>query len=774
MRHLALVLLLATSAFAQNVRFHEAMPLTDTRYGRVDGGNAQLVTNGTDTFLFWNHGAHIVVTKLDGEKRVARVVSSATGNLAGVVWNGSTFIVGIEARNTVFGQLLDRNAEPIGGAFATGTGYAPAMTARGTTTIIVSARPRLAFVEVSPAGRPGDEIVLSQSAANSVAVASNGKGFAVAINDQRGSSVIVLDSANRIAGEHMVVPRQSVDASVSIASDGRDYVMTSHEGAGDVLATAVGSNTFLGRTLRLGPANAWSLPEVAWDGNAYVVVADVAAKLRVDRIDARAEIVTESRVVEDASGIASACLCAGSLKLAWRNSTRGFDALDLTTDAITHVTYGAASQMLLATASSSEGTLVVWQEGVDGEVSLRAGLRRTNGSWIEREIGGRAVVALAASNGTEFAVVRHMPDGTDIVRLDRDLRIVATAQLASYFPYALASNGTDFALLGIDKRTRTLIAERWSGTGAVAAPVVLLHSYEWVVGATLASNGSTYLAAWQLAWIGFPPAEPNETRVQPLGADLRPMTAQPVLAFDGHAPAAAWNGTHYVLGTWDRDELPALSLRTLTPAGNLVRTQPLQWTDESFDFTNIHVVTSGGISMFTWLEPTASYELKLRAAFADKDGWVIARQDVGPVPGNLPRVTGMTNGRFGVVYDMTRAEAPHHAANRIMIRIADTMTLQKPDAPKNVTVRRYNGQFRIEWTPPAQPVDGYRVEYKIGDGQWLELGRWFDPDERVAAWPSVKAGVTYSFRVRAWSAAGTSAYSAVATGSAATKRRAVN
>ncbi|HYH07426.1 MAG TPA: fibronectin type III domain-containing protein [Thermoanaerobaculia bacterium] len=134
----------------------------------------------------------------------------------------------------------------------------------------------------------------------------------------------------------------------------------------------------------------------------------------------------------------------------------------------------------------------------------------------------------------------------------------------------------------------------------------------------------------------------------------------------------------------------------------------------------------------------------------------------------------MTNGRFALVFDSIRTTAPHHGARRVQMRVADPASLAKADAPANVAIRHYNGQFRIDWTPPAQSVDGYRVEHKVADGQWLELGRWFDPDELVAAWPSVRAGTTYSFRVRAFNAAGPSAYSAVVSASGIGKRRAVN
>lgn len=75
-------------------------------------------------------------------------------------------------------------------------------------------------------------------------------------------------------------------------------------------------------------------------------------------------------------------------------------------------------------------------------------------------------------------------------------------------------------------------------------------------------------------------------------------------------------------------------------------------------------------------------------------------------------------------------------------------------------VHRELGQLRIEWTPPPQPVIGYRVEYRVSDGSWNELGQWFDAHETQAFWTApLQPGVTYAFRVRAFSDNGTSAYS---------------
>jgi hypothetical protein len=773
MKRLAVLLLLAASAFAQSPGVHEAVPLTDTRYGRVDGTAAHLASNGTDTFLFWNRGSSVLVTKLDGEKRVGRIVTSAAGQLAGVTWNGTTFVLGIDTGKGISGQLLDRYAEAVGGPFTISTGRVAALALRGTTTLVVSAQPIITFVEVSPAGHVSQARLLHPAAAARIDVTSNGSGFAVAYTNGAGSNVIVLDAANLVLLDRTMTAAQPALSVVSIASDGHDYLLVTRDDNRDVLATPISRHGDFGRTLRLGTSSASSLPIVTWDGDAWVVASDVDETLRVDRVDPHAELVLDSRTIDEASGLASVCRCAGSLKLAWRNGNRGYDLLDLSSNEIAETTYGAAWQHVLATTSSPDGTLVVWQEWLDGARTLRAGLRGPNGTWIERPIGD-ADHALAASKGRELAVVRVTGGRTDIVRLDTSLRIVASTSLAMGSPLAMTANANDFAILGMNADATQFIAERWSGTGTAPPPVVVTADLHVPVNtATFASNGSTFLAAWQELRLGFPPWNPVETRVRALDASLQPMSAQPAVYVEESQPTAAWNGSDYLVATYQKSDDGLLFLRTVSSQGVETGRRTIWSTHPEIEFEGLQLATNGAYALLVWTNTASWYEAEEHVAVLDRSGQPLDDDLLVPVSG-ATRITAMHTGGFAVVSDHLRTEAPHHGAQRVTFRTVNLSKTQKPDAPYDVTVRRYNGQFRIEWESNGRAVDGYRVEYKIGDGQWLELSRWFDADERVAAWPSVKPNTTYSFRVRAWSEVGVSAYSNVATGNAVGKRRAVN
>ncbi|MFP5246940.1 MAG: fibronectin type III domain-containing protein, partial [Thermoanaerobaculia bacterium] len=117
------------------------------------------------------------------------------------------------------------------------------------------------------------------------------------------------------------------------------------------------------------------------------------------------------------------------------------------------------------------------------------------------------------------------------------------------------------------------------------------------------------------------------------------------------------------------------------------------------------------------------------------------------------------NAGAGILDNTIVDAAPFHGARRILMRVVDFAAAPvRPAAPADVTARPASGQLRIEWTPVPEAL-GYRVEYRVGDGSWIELSRWFDKDELLATFSPVRAGLTYSFRVRAFGDGGASAYS---------------
>jgi hypothetical protein len=81
-------------------------------------------------------------------------------------------------------------------------------------------------------------------------------------------------------------------------------------------------------------------------------------------------------------------------------------------------------------------------------------------------------------------------------------------------------------------------------------------------------------------------------------------------------------------------------------------------------------------------------------------------------------------------------------------------------------------EVTLEWTVPPGAVNGYRIEYRIGDGSWNELDRWLAATRRTTEVRLPAGTARAAFRMRAWNDGGTSAYSHVVTNGAA-KRRSV-
>jgi hypothetical protein len=125
--------------------------------------------------------------------------------------------------------------------------------------------------------------------------------------------------------------------------------------------------------------------------------------------------------------------------------------------------------------------------------------------------------------------------------------------------------------------------------------------------------------------------------------------------------------------------------------------------------------------------------------------------------GAAPRIVALPDHRAAFVQTATHAGEPHHGSTRLTMSVAHSAPTFAPGAPFT-SVTRSGSRLRVSWTPPSQAVNGYRVEYRINGGPWLEHEGWTDAglDELLL---EPRRNGTYQFRVRAWSDAGTSPYS---------------
>jgi hypothetical protein len=111
---------------------------------------------------------------------------------------------------------------------------------------------------------------------------------------------------------------------------------------------------------------------------------------------------------------------------------------------------------------------------------------------------------------------------------------------------------------------------------------------------------------------------------------------------------------------------------------------------------------------------------------------------------------------------MVSPDAPHYNVPRLGIAIMGNAGFPEPEIPR-LTVREHDDRFIADWTRPRGPVNGYRLEYRIDDGGWIEYEDWFAPTETNIAIRKPSFGTTFAFRVRAFNDAGAGAYSVAVT-----------
>ncbi|MFP5245401.1 MAG: hypothetical protein ACLGH0_01815, partial [Thermoanaerobaculia bacterium] len=128
----AVVLLVASTLFAQPSYFGPRVPLTETRYGST-AAIPRLASNGSELFVFWSAAHNVRVGRGD---RIARPVLDASGE-ADVLWTGSELLVAAESNGRIVARRLDANGEPIGDAFDVIEGSRPRLAIHNGKVILL-------------------------------------------------------------------------------------------------------------------------------------------------------------------------------------------------------------------------------------------------------------------------------------------------------------------------------------------------------------------------------------------------------------------------------------------------------------------------------------------------------------------------------------------------------------------------------------------------------------------------------------------------------------
>jgi hypothetical protein len=767
-----LSLLLVTSFLqAQPLRLGEPFPLTNTRYGSLDAVPA-VQTNGKDFFLFWTAESNLRVTKLvEGESRAGRhVMTVDEAERPLVTWTGTYFFVVVRSGERTVGQLLDANAEPAGGTFPIfeTAEVVDAAASNGRSVLLFHrSASGLRAVTLTPSGAPTGvtSLVLPPGApVSQVAVASNGDGYVAVVSSPAGVVAVSYGGDGRERWRRQVTAEPlNNSGAVGIGSNGRDYLATWY------VSDAWQKRPYAARITADGSVGPAVLLEfvvnvsfesfrVAWTG-ANWAVAYTKRLITNETVSVAYVHATAPQVVGNEEGgrgsSPSLAVANGRMLMAWRAEFPGAAVASLLPLAgraqPETASFGSGSQIPIATASTVDSTLVFWSETLDGRTSLHAGVRSANGGWVERRLPNgvnRGQTTVAASDGRDFV----MASGKSAVFLDATARLTLGPVPLPFNPHSIAWTGTDYVIANEDSIAR--LSRSGTVSGRVNLPV-RGHILQDV-----AANG-TQLMATLVRLEGCPilcagPAGPLV--FVPLDGGFRPIgeprflqqhelfAPDSELIWDGARFLASWfaDGTIYVA------ELPADG-----DNANVIARIPAS------PRTTLHMAAVQGGAAIAWRDQdTAEIPVRSRMAVVRHDDSIAAAAFDSAAAIGRPFVAALPNGGTGYFDSEFQDAPPHHGSRRMTLRVAGAALPRKPEPPRLEGMIR-DGRVELAWTAPPQDVNGYRIEYRIGDGQWNEIEQWFDAndDAITIAW-QVRQGVPYQFRIRALNDAGASEPSA--------------
>lgn len=754
MRKLVVAVLLAAAAQLSA----DVFPVTNTRYGPA-WGRGMLKTNGRDPFLFWQSDWSFRATKLvDGVNRAGHVVlSTRYGKNFDAAWTGSEFLfVGERTPGDIAGRLLDANGQPKGAEIEiVSHAYRPRLAASKDSAMLIyldtdqRTRARLLTLSGQKAG-PAEAYALRQTQAYS-AIASNGDGFAVVTGDSGRVDLFLFDERARLVAQRVVTLGSYASPEVAITSDGSRYLVVWKEQ--DITAALLDANGNLGAPLIIESGanpygNAW--PAAAWNGDGWSVAYRRAGEILFAHLRANADGVMMRESVLGSGP--SFVLSGGTLKAAWESEEQiAVSDLPLAAHEKRYVTFGAIDQRLLAAASSADRTLIVWLEGN----TVRSGVRTDNGEWSEREIfdGFDVDSAVACSDGRDFVVVARTPLELAVWMLDETGRVTRSFDLetSSYgASEAIAWSGTHYAILSGE--------DGWllTPSGVLSAPVEIeMDAYGE---RSIASDGHGFFVTAEAVECPFYLCYSVALHGARLGPGLEKLAQEDLVisATQGTSGGGVvWNGTNYVTA-WE--DIGGSYITMVPPVAGATATTTRIGFDLGFKDA-MALMTNGKVAILS----------KYGIYFVDKQG--------GASYGNLesdaeeidrPSVVALPRGAAAYVASIPVDDAPFHGASHVMMSIvgADTPL----PAPPHASLAASNTRLIAAWTAPAGTINGYRLEYRIDDGNWIELEKWFGPGDQGASILRPSYGNVYAVRVRAFNDGGASAYSNIAT-SEAKKRR---
>lgn len=785
MRAAILTLLIGTTAFAApSFHFGEPVPLTNTRYVNVSA-TATLISNGHDLFLLWETSSVVRITKIgDHESPTWRTIASGRAPVA--VWTGSRFVIATSSGV----RALDAQGVPVGPQInLPNLEVAEGIATNGRNVMVLArvAKELRAYVfDAAGAIAIGEGQLVDSLDDHGSAIASNGKGYVAISKSGADVRASFFDESGALRMQR-TLPGKS-DSQMAIASDGSGYLA-----AWSSQSIAIDEDGTFGATSSLAPvASGFAIRALAWTGDRYAAALSAFTGTGTSAYTAfiaSGTWTTPAALDGDSYFAPSLALADGRLHVLWGRydyvklrDVAGSDTRDVTART-------AAGQSMFRAISSQDATLVIWTEAGESlrlpvpeiqSAEWHMGVRRRDGTWSERAFAGNelpspySVTRRVATDGYGFVVTSTERLTSIAVYYDANGTPRWTAADIPFWVHDIAWTGNDFFLTGND-RLLNFVGARLSASGLLS-PLIVFESWKQISKSRLATDGTNVF----MTWISVTPCVGNCPPLRQmfgmlLDRDLHPLS-QPVeiththqfLEYDSDY-FVAWDGTGYTVAYPYRDDDAAgIFVKRVSPQG-VPDANSVQITDERDRQFSIALTKWGTAILWPTLRDGVAVQ---EARLVAPDGSVSV---IGTFAGNWHggQLLSLPDGRLGLFNTRAPEEEPYFGSSRAVLAVGDVIDPARvPDAPKVTVTLEADQRLRVQWTAPPQPVNGYRVEYKIGKQDWLELEAWFRPTETTLVFTPAVDASKYSFRVRAWSDSGTSAYSTPVSPSSG-KRRSV-
>ena len=738
----AVTLLLSSSTLAQPFFFSEPTPLTTTRYIAYNA-QARLVTNGVLPYLLWTTSGKVRITPATPLRRVGRPVLE--GEHADAVWTGTHFVVAaFQSPSRLVGRLVGADGEPIGDPFTVVTDGVPRsqphLSFDGRRVLLVYGTNPVRTLLLTREGVPLDaprQVLLDNTDVYDIDVTARSEEFLVGFAQRQ--YVVSASVRNTAWSNTVVAASDAASRQIANAASAADSLTIWTNADGPMHARQAPANATPGTAAEytLAGTNHAAAIDVTYDGKDYIYAYRIGARIHFRYFNAPLPFASVDAHSSSTVRLTSA---NGRTYAAWHAAGGGNpvivrDVLTLTGD---NGAYGAAAQQLTTVASSPTSALFVWFER-DG--TLHAGVRTSSGGWFERQIPNQDQQApLAASDGSGFVILQATPSqGWTATLLDGQANILGTGPRVPFQPTGITWTGDAYVVVGLNA-SQQVVASRLSPAGTVTAPAVIALPRQGrrIADVRVTSRGNELLVVW--------------TDSDLLGARLTPtldrVDTQPLLlaAESVESPDVVWDGTRYVI-VWSK--LGSIQYRTLRT------NSAISGISTVAGINNIRTVRATLVPGGVGITSNTGQVVFLRESETVQQ---LGRNDIDGL--------ATIGSRVVYVQSLARDEMPYHGAARLNVRLGDLVApAPKPSAPQitRAVLPTGGAAMIIEWTTPPEPVNGYRVEYRVDDGVWNELDFWFDArTNRLVIRPWRNEPVSYQFRVRAVNDAGFGPYSAAA------------